>query len=241
MSPHHVTFEAEYVERRSRLTTAFRLILAIPHLILLSLYAIAAWIVAFVAWFVLIFTARYPQGMYDFVADFLRYQTRVYGYVHLLTDAYPPFTGSTQVDYPVRLRIPPPKPEYSRLKTVLRPILAIPVYLIAYAMQVVAQIGALLSWFAIVFVGRQPRGLQDMTALGLSYQLRSTAYLLLLTEDWPAFIEEEPTGVGSAPAFGALPADERAGSDRPASTAPRTFEPPPAREEDPPTPPPTLS
>lgn len=197
MPPHRVTFEAEYVERRSRLTTFFRLILAIPHLFVVAIYGFAAWIVVILAWFAVVITGRYPDAIYAFIADFVRYQTRVFGYVHLLTDAYPPFTGSTSVAAPVDLVIPPPKTRYSRLKAFFRVILAIPVYIIAYAMQIVAQIGAVLAWFAIVVLGRQPHSLQDMTVLGVSYQMRANAYYLLLTEDWPSFTDEPPPGAGT--------------------------------------------
>ena len=91
--PYPVTFKADYVEKRSRLTTFFRLLLAIPHFIAVTFYFLAAEVVVIIAWFALLFTGRYPQGMYDFVAGALRYQTRVYGYAALLTDQYPPFSG----------------------------------------------------------------------------------------------------------------------------------------------------
>jgi Domain of unknown function (DUF4389) len=203
MPAYPVTFEADYVEKRSRLTTFFRLILAIPHLIVLTFYAIAAWVVVIVAWFALLFTGRWPQGMYDFVGGFMRYSTAVYGYVNLLTDAYPPFGPDTD-DYPVRLNISPPKEEYTRLKVLFRIILMIPPYIIAYAMSIVAGVGSFLAWFAIVVLGRQPKGLQDMTVLGLSYQQRAYTYFMLITEDWPPFTDDSTARV-EGPPFGALP------------------------------------
>jgi hypothetical protein len=220
--PYPVTFKAEYVEKRSRLTTFFRLILAIPHFIVVTLYFLAAEIVVILSWFALVFTGRYPQGMYDFVAGALRYQTRVYGYALLLADPYPPFSGDPATPYPVDLVIAPPKAQYSRLKVLFRLILGIPVLIIQYAMQIVAQVGAFLAWFAIVFLGRQPKGLQDMIVLGLSYQQRATVYFALLTEDWPPFTDDT-TGrsVEAAPAFGAL-ADTppAAGPESPTSVPP---------------------
>jgi hypothetical protein len=209
MTSHPVTFEMDYVERRSRLTTFFRLILAIPHWIVLSLYSIAAGIVVIIAWFALLLTGSYPRGMYDFVAGFLRYSTYVYGYTLLATDVYPPFSGSPADEYPVRLVIGPPKPEYDRLKVLFRIILAIPPLVITYAMQVVAQVGAVLGWFAIVVLGRQPKALQDMIQLGLSYQQRAYAYVLLVTEDWPSFTDEVPA-MGPARMFAPLAATQGA-------------------------------
>ena len=86
--------------------------------------------------------------------------------------------ASAATAYPVDLQHRArPRAEYSRLKVLFRIILAIPVLIIHYAMQIVAQLGAVIAWFAIVALGRQPKGLQDMIALGTSYQQRAYAYL----------------------------------------------------------------
>ena len=205
-------FEAQYVEKRSRLTTFFRAILAIPHFIVVSVWGFVAALAVIAAWFPLLFTGRYPQGLYDFAAGFQRYSTAVYGYAGLLTDQYPPFSSET-AGYAVTIAIPPPKAEYNRLKVLFRIILAIPVLIIVYAMQIVWEIGALIAWFAIVVLGKQPKGLQDMIVLGISYQQRASVYLALLTEDWPSFTDPD-SGALAAPATGSgLP-------PAPATTAP---------------------
>jgi Domain of unknown function (DUF4389) len=226
MRTHRVTFEMDYVEQRSRLTTFLRLVLAIPHYVVLYFYGIAAGVVVIIAWFALLFTGRWPQGMYDFVAGFLRYATYVYGYVALATDRYPPFSGSPDAGYPVRLNIPPPKPRYDRLKVAFRIILAIPVLIIAYAMQVVYQVGSFIAWFAIVILGRQPKGLQDMIRLGLSYQQRAYAYLLLITEDWPSFTDEQDALTAARDSYQGIPAPANAVSPPPgAAGSPRPGQP----------------
>jgi hypothetical protein len=207
-------FEAEYVERRSRLTTFFRAILAIPHFIVLYVWGIVAFFAVVVAWFALLITGRYPQALYDVVAGLMRYSTAVYGYIALLTDAYPPFSADTD-RYPVHVRVPPPKPEYDRVKVLFRIILAIPVLLILYAMQIVWEIGAFIAWFAILIIGKQPKGLQDMIVLGLSYHQRAFAYLTLLTESWPPFLDQEGGTVGSGGDPSSLP-------PAPATSAPPT-------------------
>jgi hypothetical protein len=199
-----VTFKSDYVEPRSRLTTFFRMFMIIPHVIVWSFWAIAAFFAVVAAWFAVVFTGHYPPGLYDFVTNFQRYTTRWYGYAHLLTDEYPPFSGSADISYPVDLHIGPPAEEYSRWKAALRIFLAIPVALIAYAMQIVAEIGAFLAWFAIVVTGKQPKALQDMTALGLSYYTRANPYYGLVTEDWPSFTDEQRE-VGPGPSGGPLP------------------------------------
>jgi hypothetical protein len=211
-------FDAQYAERRSRVTTFFRGLLAIPHFIVLSIWGLVAGLAVIVAWFAMVFTGRYPQGLYDFVAGFQRYSTAVYAYTMLLTDAYPPF-GSDTSGYPVQIHIPPPKPEYDRLKALFRLLLAIPVLILVYAMQIVYELGAFIAWFAIVVLGKQPKGLQDMIALGVSYQQRAYCYLALMTEDWPPFIDQQSDAI-----------DRGAGPDGTLPPAPATVAPPAAPE-----------
>lgn len=235
--PYPVTFEADYVEKRSRLTTFFRWLLVIPQFIVMAFYGLAAAVVVIIAWFALVFTGRWPRGMYDFVAGFFRYSTAVHGYWFLLTDQYPPF-GPDVDSYPVRLNIAPPQDEYNRLKVLFRIILAIPVYVIAYAMNIVAQVGAFLAWFAIVALGRQPKGLQDMIALGLSYQQRGYAYMALLAEDWPPFTDDAARRVEEPSSFGALPPTPPAAVPGPEAPAAPPQADPLGGEAAPPSPPP---
>ena len=214
-------FDMEYQQQQSRLTTFFRFITAIPGLFVLVLWSIALWITVPISWFALLFTGRYPRGLYDFNASFARYATYVYSYCYLATDRWPGFSGAPDIDYPVHLRLGEPLPEYNRMKVLFRIILAIPVYLIAYAMGIVAQIAAVIAWFAIVITGREPEGIYQMLRLGLSYQHRAMPYGLLLTEDWPEFTQEvdrralEPQGGGAltSPTAPAPAAPEAAGQE----------------------------
>jgi hypothetical protein len=185
MSTYPVLYEQDHQEHQSRLTTFFRALMVIPHAIWACLYGIAFVVAAIGAWFAIVFTGRFPQGLYDFCAGFLRYVTRLIGYIYLLTDRFPPFDGGEHPDYPVRLRIGPPKAEYSRLKTFFRPILAIPVYLIAYVLQIWAGLLAIAAWFVIVFTGRLPAGIFDLYRMPVAYITRANSYYYLLTEAWP--------------------------------------------------------
>jgi len=85
-----VNFAVRLIER-NRLTVAFRIILVIPHLVALLVLGIAASFVALVAFFAVLFTGRWPEGMRSFVLDVYRWYLRVQTYFLLLTDAYPPF------------------------------------------------------------------------------------------------------------------------------------------------------
>ena len=80
------------LENRNRLTVAFRLILAIPQLIVLAALGIAACVVVLIAFFAVLFTGQWPPGLRDFLIKVARWSIRVEAYLALLTDTYPPFT-----------------------------------------------------------------------------------------------------------------------------------------------------
>jgi hypothetical protein len=191
-----VIFEADYVERRNRLTAFFRLILAIPLAIWLYIYAIAAGLVVVIAWFAIVFTGRYPRGLYDFVADYTRFITRLTAYTALLCDPYPSFVGSADPAYPVRMEFAGPLDQYSRLKTFFRIILAIPILILRYVIGLLLEIGSIAAWFVILVTGKMPRGLYDLMAFANSYTARSDAYIYLLTETYPPFEEDKPSVAG---------------------------------------------
>jgi hypothetical protein len=192
-----VTFDVDYVERRNRLTAFFRLLLAIPVAIVLYVFGIVASIVIVVAWFAIVITGRYPKGLYDFVAGFNRCVARVTAYVALLTDAYPPFGGSDDDSYPVRMHFAGPLERYRRLKTFFRFILAIPIVILRYVLNLLLEIGAVAGWFVVVVTGKMPRGLFDLMVLVNSYTARSDAYLFLLTETYPPFQDEMTRSAGT--------------------------------------------
>jgi hypothetical protein len=192
-----VSFEADYVERRSRLTAFFRAILVIPVGIVLYVFGIIASFAVVIAWLVIVVTGRYPKGLYDFVASFVRFIARVTAYGALLCDPYPPFGGSSDASYPVRMEFAGPLEHYSRLKTLLRFILAIPIVILRYVMGLLLEIGAFASWVVIVITGKMPRGLFDLMVLATSYTARSDAYIFLLTETYPPFQDENTRAAGA--------------------------------------------
>jgi hypothetical protein len=185
-----VHFDVEFQERYSRLTTFFRLILAIPHIVVLILWGIAVEIVVFLSWFAILFTGRYPDGFFTFVTGFLSYSTRVSCYLFLLTDRFPPFgSGSAGDGYPVQVSVDRPE-RLSRLTTFFRLFMAIPAYLVAYILRLLGQLFALFAWVLIIVIGRLPKGLFEVMELPQRYQLRFTAYLALVTDAYPWFQEE---------------------------------------------------
>jgi len=192
-----VEFEMDFVERRSRLTTFFRSLLAVPHMLFAAVYGLAFFGVYLVAWFALMFTGRWPAGLYEFAGGFVRYISRLTAYMYLGVDQYPPFNGAPDDTYPVRVHIAPPLASYSRVKVFFRGWYAILAVVIRSALSTVVGLVALLSWFAIVFTGRQPAGLQNALNFCLSYTARADALIYLITETYPTLGD---TGAPAAPA-----------------------------------------
>jgi hypothetical protein len=98
MEPSPVKFAIEYPEKLSRLLLLLKtffgwLYVLIPHGIILSLYGLAVCFTTIIAWFAILFTGRYPRGLFDFAVGYQRWNNRVNAYMLFMTDAYPPFNG----------------------------------------------------------------------------------------------------------------------------------------------------
>ena len=96
VAPYPVNLEIIPAEQYNRLTVFFRVIIAIPHYIVLFFLGIAASVVTIIAWFAILFTGQYPQGMYNFTVGVTRWGVRVSAYVYLFVDDYPPFSLSPE-------------------------------------------------------------------------------------------------------------------------------------------------
>jgi hypothetical protein len=181
--PHPVGLIVTDDLQRSRLTVFFRLLLAIPSFIFLALWGIVMSIAVIVAWFAALFTTRVPDGLHNFMALYLRYTTHVVGYVYLLADPWPGFSPS--MAYPLDARIDGPQPQ-SRVTVFFRLILAIPALILAGIFRQVNQIVAFLAWFYCLATGRMHKGMRDISAWLLRYELQTYAYILLLTGRYPS-------------------------------------------------------
>jgi len=194
-----VAYRADFSEQQSRLVTFFRLILAIPWMLVGIIWGLLATIGVIAAWFSIVFTGRYPEFAYDWVSRYLRYVARVNGWVYLLCDEWPPFDGGEHPEYPLRLAIPPRQDSYVRWKTLLRLILQIPVLVIAWLFGILIEIVGLLAWIVIVVTGRFPKGLWDVQKMGVAYVTLASAYHLLVTESYPPIAPEDGGEAVSAP------------------------------------------
>jgi Domain of unknown function (DUF4389) len=168
--------------RRSRLTVFFRLLLALPHLVWVTLWGIAAFVVVVLNWFVTLVAGRPLLGFHRFLAAFVRYQAHLWAFVSLAANPFPGFTGAP--GYPLDLEIDEPLPQ-RRLVTLFRLFLAVPAYLVLYVLNFALYIAAFLGWFASLATGRMPRGLRSVCAHVIHYQAQFYGYVYLLAERYP--------------------------------------------------------
>ena len=199
-----VRFSVDYPDRPlNRLTTAFRLIVAIPILIVAGsiggdegTYAGGghAWWVAggtggllFLAPLLMIlFRQKYPRWWFDWNRELLRFTNRVCVYLALMDDRYP----STDEKQAVTLEFPYPdaKQGLNRWLPLVKWLLAIPHYILLVFLWIAALVSVVIAWFAILFTGRYPRGLFDFVLGVFRWTNRVVGYaLILVTDEYPPF------------------------------------------------------
>jgi hypothetical protein len=184
-------------------------LMAVPHYIVLVFLWLAFAVVSVVAFFAILFTGRYPRGLFEFNVGVLRWSWRVgfYSYSALGTDQYPPFTLKDVADYPARLHVEYPESLSRGLVLVKWWLLALPHYLIIGVFTGAAFAGynevndgnawadgsgligllVLIAGIVLLFAGRYPRGLFDLV-LGMNrWVLRVLAYAGLMTDTYPPF------------------------------------------------------
>jgi hypothetical protein len=186
---------------RSRPTVAVRLLLALPHLVWLTIWSLAVLPIVFVVWLAVLFERRAPRTLHQFLAAYVRYATHLTAYLSFAANPYPGFTG--QPGYPVDVEIDPPAPQ-GRLGAGFRLVLAVPALMLATALGGGAGGGAagfggaaggaggavavvaILGWFACLVRGRMPRGMRDLAAYAIGYGAQAYGYLFLLTDRYPS-------------------------------------------------------
>lgn len=190
----------------SRWVWLVKWLLVIPHVVVLVFLWIATIFVTIIAGFAILFTGRYPRGLFDFVVGVMRWTWRVgfYGLSALGTDKYPPFSLAPDPDYPADLTVEYPERLSRGLVLVKWWLLAIPQYFVVSVFQggwgmgwtggprsaggiglisLLAVIGAI----AMLARGEYPPRIFDFV-LGLDrWCFRVLAYSLLLTDAYPPF------------------------------------------------------
>jgi len=201
VDPYPLQLEVDYPDRQlSRLSTFFRVFAAIPILIVAALMqpdvfnnssggggyaAVATGILFLPVLVMLLFRRKYPGWWFDWNLELTRFTTRISAYLLLLDDRYP----STDDHQSVHLDLERPDgAALSRWLPLVKWLLAIPHYIVLFALSIGAFFVVICAWFAILFTGRYPRWAFDYNVGVMRWALRVEAYALLLTTDrYPPF------------------------------------------------------
>jgi hypothetical protein len=168
---------------QNRWTVAFRIILAIPQFIVLSILFIAFFFVLVIGWFAALFTGRLPEWAHTFLGGVIRWYTRVSAYMFLLTDRYPPFSFDDE-EYPVRPVLPGRGP-LNRVSVFFRIILAVPAAVFYQIVQNGLTFPLLFfMWIVVLFRGTMPPALYDAYAAFLRYQTRFHSWFSMVTSEY---------------------------------------------------------
>jgi hypothetical protein len=201
-TPYPVQFSVDYPDRDlNRLTTGFRLFMAIPIVIVLATLGQegANWGTEQWQWgastggllflaplLLILFRQKYPRWWFDWNFELLHFENRVVAYLALLDDNYP----STDERQAVHLELPYPDAErdLNRWLPLVKWLLAIPHYIVLLFLWLAAIVSVIVAWFAILFTGRYPRGLFDFVVGVLRWSNRVGAYaFVLVTDRYPPF------------------------------------------------------
>ncbi len=189
MNVHPVRFVVTDDLRRSRLTVFFRLLLALPHLIWLTLWTYTMFIVIAFQWLWVIGAGHMEEDIHRYIGRFVRYNVHVNAYFMLLANPWPKANG--REGYPIDLELDPAERQ-NRLTVIFRLILAIPAYVFMVVLHTVLNVIAFLGWFASLALGRMPQGMRDLGAYCLRFETQTYAYILLLTPRYPSLAGSSP-------------------------------------------------
>lgn len=199
---HPVRFDVEYPDRElNRVGTAFRLILAVPILVLLSsvggqamhfgegsaevVLSTSGGLLFVPPLLMILFRRKYPYWWFEWNRELLRFTNRVIVYVALLDDRYP----STDEHQAVHLDFDAPEERtLNRWLPLVKWLLAVPHYVVLFFLDIAAVVAVVAAWFAIVFTGRHPRALFDFLVGVGRWHNRVISYAwILVTDRYPPF------------------------------------------------------
>ena len=194
--PYPMIFEVEYAERLSRLKTFFRIVLVLPAWVFIVVSGYVFYGAVFAGWTAVFWRKRYPSWLFSAAAGYLAYASRVGAYGALLTDRFPSLEPS---ESPVRLEFStPPDRRLSRWRVILwKSVLILPHLFVLQFVALGVYVVVILSWFAILFTGRYPRGMFSFVEGALRWQFRLAGYFLSFNDRFPPYSLSATAGPAS--------------------------------------------
>jgi hypothetical protein len=180
-----IRVDVQYPERLSRWLIFVKWLLAIPHFIILYFLQLAYGVITLIAAFAILFTKKYPKGLFDFAVGYRRWQLNTFAYTFLLRDEYPPFSWDPG-QYPAVLEVDYSE-ELNRFLPFIKWLLVIPNLIVAALVLIAAVVITFIAFFAILFTGRYPQGMFEFVVGALRWSERANGYAYLFTDKYPPF------------------------------------------------------
>jgi len=180
-----LNFDVQYPDQLNRWLPLVKWILIIPQSLIVYVLAAVVQVIVLIAFFAILFTKKYPQGLFDFAAGFYRWNANVASYALLMRDEYPPFSWDAGI-YPVTYEVSNPG-ELNRWLPLIKWLLAIPHYIALLVLGFIAFFVWIIAFFAILFTTRYPRGMFDFIVGYQRWTNRVAAYISLMRDEYPPF------------------------------------------------------
>lgn len=190
-----MNFDIKHQESYSRGQLLLRslfgiLYIGIPHMFVLYFIMIGVAVVNFIAWWAILFTGKYPEGMFHFVEKYLRWSTRVSARFMHLADGYPAF-GLNAEDDAVTLEIPYPE-SLSRGQLILRSLFGmyyifIPHMFVLYFRMIAMSFVMFIAWWIVLFTGKYPEGMHKFNVGTFRWYMRVIIIMMNMTDKYPPF------------------------------------------------------
>ncbi|HMW45676.1 MAG TPA: DUF4389 domain-containing protein [Solirubrobacterales bacterium] len=185
-----VDVDAQLLPEYSRFMPLIKWLILLPHYIVLFFLGIGAMFVAFIAFFATLFTAKYPEGMWNYMVGVHRWALRVMAYNFLITDNYPPFTLQETDEDTIQLVAEYPE-RVSRWRPFFAGLICIPYAIVASLIYMVASICSFFAFFTILFTKKIPAGLFNVIRNGFTWNLRAGFYSYWMSTEYPPFEWDE--------------------------------------------------
>ena len=190
VATHPVTTELNAPYEVARWRPFFNWVLAIPHLIVLSVLGSVAGVLVFLAWFAILFTGRYPEGMFRFNAMYLRYQWRAMSFAGGLHASSPPYEFEMEFaddgHSPAVYDLAYPE-SFSRGLIWVKWLLVLPNLFVLCFVGFAACVVYSIAVIAVLFTGRWPESMRDFIVGVARWSNRATAYMYLMTDAYPPY------------------------------------------------------
>lgn len=171
-------------------------LLAIPHYFVLWFVGLGAFVAAYVGYWQIGLSGNLSSGIARYLHNYLGWSTRVTAWIAGWRDEYPVF-AMEQPDYPARVVVTEPDLKrnpglgWAGVVFVLKAVLLIPHFLVLYFVGIAAGIAGWIAYWIVAFTGEYPKGIFDFTVGTIRWSVRTQAWLVSITDEYPPFTIQE--------------------------------------------------